>query len=121
MHQHITTPEGPHRPEPADFDAIKAHGHPVSLLPGSRLAQVYGRTERFVNSYHHQALDRVADGLEVVARAPDGIVEAVEHQAGWDCTGVQWHPEKTLDGTDASLFRAFVGGLARQTVSTAAR
>ncbi|MDP9405318.1 MAG: gamma-glutamyl-gamma-aminobutyrate hydrolase family protein [Actinomycetota bacterium] len=112
MRQHVTTPQGPHRPEPSDFGAIKTHGHEVRLEPDSRLAALYGRTERTVNSYHHQGVDRVADELRVVAVAPDGVVEALEHRGDWDCLGVQWHPEKTLDGTDDVLFASFVDGVA---------
>lgn len=110
MRQHITTPDGPHRPEPTDPDQVKRHGHDITLEPGSRLARLYGTGRRFVNSYHHQAVDRVAEGLRVTARAPDGIVEALEATGGWDCLGVQWHPEKTLDGSDQVLFDAFVNG-----------
>ncbi|GAA3662408.1 gamma-glutamyl-gamma-aminobutyrate hydrolase family protein [Microbacterium marinilacus] len=68
--------------------------HDVELDPLSRLAGVYGVTRRAVGTLHHQALDRVADGLRVVARAADGVVEAVEAVDGWDYLGVQWHPEK---------------------------
>lgn len=108
MHQHITTLEGPHRAEPTDFDEIKRFGHPITMEPDSRLARLFGRTDRFVNSYHHQAVDRVAEELRVTARADDGVVEALEHSGDWDCLGVQWHPEKTLDGSDQILFDAFV-------------
>lgn len=111
MHQHVVTEAGPHRPEPADFDAIKRHGHDVMITPGSRLAQLYGVTRRFVNSYHHQAVDRIAPSLTVTARAEDGVVEALEHDGSWDCLGVQWHPEKTMDGSDDVLFAAFVGNV----------
>lgn len=120
MRQHVTTEQGPHRPEPTDFDAVKTHGHDITLVTGSRLAAIYHRTQRAVNSYHHQALDRVADGLRVTARAADGVVEAVEHTDGWDCIGVQWHPEKTLDGSDDVLFTGFVAGLRPAPVAAAA-
>lgn len=108
MHQHITTDDGPHRPEPKDFAEVKRHGHEVTLEADSRLARLYGTTRRWVNSYHHQAVDRIAPGLRVVARADDGIVEGLEHDGSWQCLGVQWHPEKTLDETDTVLFSAFV-------------
>jgi putative glutamine amidotransferase len=108
MRQHVTTEGGPHGPEPKDFDLIKRHGHDVTLEPGSRLAQMYGTTRRFVNSYHHQGLDRVAEAFTVVARSDDGLPEAIEHQGAWVCMGVQWHPEKALDGTEDVLFAAFV-------------
>ena len=120
MHQHVTQESGPHRPEPADYEAIKNHGHEVELDPSSRLAQLYGTTRRFVNSYHHQGLDRVADALTVVGRSDDGIVEAVEHDGSWDCLGVQWHPEKTRDGSDDVLFATFVQSVQAAAPVTAA-
>ena len=52
--------------------------HPISIEPGSRLHEALGVDEIEVDSFHHQALDRVAPELSVVARAPDGVVEAVE-------------------------------------------
>jgi putative glutamine amidotransferase len=113
MHQHVITEGGPHRPEPTDFDAIKTHGHDVTIDPASRLGRLYGVPNRLVNSYHHQAVAEVAPGLTVVARADDGIVEALEHEGSWDCLGVQWHPEKTMDGSDDVLFEAFVEGVVR--------
>jgi putative glutamine amidotransferase len=78
--------------------------HDVVVAEGSRLAGIVGaRTS--VPTYHHQALDRVADGLSVVGWADDGTVEAVEgHGASW-LVGVQWHPE-VAEGE--SLFEAFL-------------
>ncbi|HEY8488123.1 MAG TPA: gamma-glutamyl-gamma-aminobutyrate hydrolase family protein [Thermaerobacter sp.] len=69
--------------------------HPVELVPGSRLHRIYGRPRIDVRSRHHQAVGRPAPGLEVTARSPDGVIEAVE---GTDpahpfLVGVQWHPE----------------------------
>jgi putative glutamine amidotransferase len=62
-------------------------------------------------SWHHQAIDRVADGLVVTARADDGTIEAVELEGPAWIVGVQWHPEDTA-GTDPvqqRLFDVFVG------------
>lgn len=66
--------------------------HPVVLAPDSRLATVLGPGAHSVRSSHHQAAGRVAPGLRVVATAPDGTVEALEHETAplW---AVQWHPE----------------------------
>jgi putative glutamine amidotransferase len=60
--------------------------------------------------YHHQAIDRVADGLTVIARAAEGHVEAVKiESAGW-AFGVQWHPEDNYDTERGQLeiFERFV-------------
>lgn len=67
---------------------------PVSLLPGSLIAGILGRTEVVVRNGHHQAVDRVADVLRATAFAADGVVEGTEHRdASW-VLGVQWHPEE---------------------------
>ena len=52
--------------------------HRIAIEPGSLLHEALGETEIEVDSFHHQALDQVAPELRVVARAPDGVVEAVE-------------------------------------------
>ena len=46
-----------------------------------------------VNSFHHQAVDRVPDGFVVTARSPDSIIEAIESPNRRFYVGVQWHPE----------------------------
>lgn len=73
----------------------KNHGHLVSIVKESKLHSIFG-DETEVNSYHHQAIDRLADGLTVCAVSSDGIIEAVE---GENILAVQWHPERmTQDG-----------------------
>jgi putative glutamine amidotransferase len=64
--------------------------HPIAIEPDSRLHEALGVKEIEVNSFHHQALDVVADGLTVVARAPDGVVEAVELGGHEYVLAVQW-------------------------------
>ena len=64
--------------------------------------------EANVNSRHHQAVDRVADTLTVIAAAPDGVVEAVERpDAGRFVVGIQWHPENMTQPEHVGLFSAF--------------
>ena len=63
-----------------------------------------------MNSYHHQAIDTIPEGMRVAAHAEDGLIEAVECCNGALCLGVQWHPERLYD-TDpnaAALFRALI-------------
>jgi putative glutamine amidotransferase len=67
--------------------------HPVTVTPGSLAARVLGCTELGVNTLHHQAVDRVGEGLVVVGTAEDGMVEAIEADDGAPVLGVQWHPE----------------------------
>jgi putative glutamine amidotransferase len=62
-----------------------------------------------VNSRHHQAVQKLGDGLVVSATAPDGVVEAVEDPSKRFCVGVQWHPENFYrTGEFRALFEAFV-------------
>ena len=64
-----------------------------------------------VNSLHHQAIDRVAEGLTVIARAPDDVIEGVEStMPTWWMVGVQWHPEelvRTPEDWDRAIFTGF--------------
>ncbi len=67
--------------------------HAVSVVPGSRLAEQLAQTELEPLSWHHQALGEIAPGFDVVARAPDGVVEAIESVGHPNLICVQWHPE----------------------------
>lgn len=83
--------------------------HQVNLQPGSMLEQAVKGVELEVNSLHHQGIDQLGCRLEVLASAPDGLVEAVwlkRHPFG---LGVQWHPE-WLPGSPAhqAIFSAFI-------------
>ncbi|MBE0607929.1 MAG: gamma-glutamyl-gamma-aminobutyrate hydrolase family protein, partial [Dehalococcoidia bacterium] len=69
----------------------QAHG--VEVESGSRLAGIVGGTRVEVNSRHHQAIDRLGEGLVVTGKAPDGIIETVEAPGQRFVVGVQWHPE----------------------------
>jgi putative glutamine amidotransferase len=68
--------------------------HPVEIEKDSILALATGATRLDVNSLHHQAVDRLGDGLRVTATAPDGIIEGVESTDDWWVLAVQWHPEE---------------------------
>jgi putative glutamine amidotransferase len=80
--------------------------HTLIVTPQTRLAHILGTTSLPVNSLHHQALEDVAPGLTVTARAPDQIVEAVEAEGHPFAIGVQWHPEELADN-DAQAQRIF--------------
>lgn len=87
--------------------------HDVDVAADSRLAAALGASGTVrVNSSHHQSIDRSPDALRVVARSPDGIIEAVETtDDDWWVLGVQWHPEElvaTDEPWDRALFAAFV-------------
>jgi putative glutamine amidotransferase len=80
--------------------------HAVQLAPGSRLAALLGRTSIEPASSHHQAVRAPAPGFDVVARAEDGTIEALEHREHERLIAVQWHPEYTAheDALQQRLF-----------------
>ncbi|MFQ6096188.1 MAG: gamma-glutamyl-gamma-aminobutyrate hydrolase family protein [Armatimonadota bacterium] len=84
--------------------------HAIAVEPRSRLCEILGSESVRVNSFHHQTVARVAEGLRVTARAPDGVIEAMEAPDHPFCIAVQWHPEHlTRDYEHARrLFVAFV-------------
>jgi putative glutamine amidotransferase len=83
--------------------------HEVDVDPGSRLATIIGAGRKEVNSSHHQAVRTPGSRLKVTAKAPDGIVEALEDPQHPFCLGVQWHPEDMQGEESATtLFAAFV-------------
>jgi putative glutamine amidotransferase len=87
--------------------------HTVRIEPGSRLAAIVGGEELDVNSFHHQAADRLGRGLRAVAWAPDGVVEAIESDGPALYLGVQWHVETLVDRPrHARLFDALVDAAA---------
>ncbi len=85
--------------------------HKVGISRGSRLAQILGTTTISVISRHHQALERIAEPLAVVARSFDGIAEAIERRDGVFGLFVQWHPESMKDADPNhrnNLFKALI-------------
>ena len=83
--------------------------HLVEIVQESRLAQIIGVHELFVVSKHHQALQTIPACWRVVAQAPDGVVEALEHEKHPWMIAVLWHPELSLNApSHQRLFRAFV-------------
>jgi putative glutamine amidotransferase len=106
LHQHLGEGEIAHR-QP---DNAETETHAVRIDPDSRLAQITGALEIQVNSFHHQAIDELGEGLRPVAWAPDGVIEAVEATDRDEfMIGVQWHAE-CLSGVPGqlALFEAFV-------------
>jgi putative glutamine amidotransferase len=85
-------------------------GHPLAVAPGTRLATALGTSAR-VNSYHHQAVDRLGDGLQAVAWADDGIVEALVLADDDRVLGVQW--ELQVSWLEERSFLELFGNLVR--------
>lgn len=84
--------------------------HPVEVEEGSLLARSLGATVVQANSSHHCCVARLGEGVRLVARATDGVPEAIEVEGQPFCVGVQWHPEYTWRAveTDRRLWHAFV-------------
>ena len=91
----------------------EAFSHSIRIEPDSRLRDIVGADEMNVNSFHHQAVRDVADGLRVTAHAPDGVIEAAESVRHRYVVAVQFHPEDTSvhDAKSQNLFDAFVAAL----------
>ena len=94
---------------------INERWHAARVAEDSRLAEIFGATDLFINSFHHQGLDHVAPALRPVTWAEDGLVEGVEGTEHPWLMGVQWHPERGEAETpgdrrhpDQRLFWAFV-------------
>ena len=81
--------------------------HKVQVKEGSRLSEIAQMPVIEVNSRHHQAVARLASGLEFTAVAPDGLIEAFESRGPW-LVAVQWHPENLVgDPASERLFAEF--------------
>ena len=101
LHQHV---EGHRQTELATRPV-----HPVRIAPRSLASRVLGVRSADVNSFHHQAVDRLGDSLVATAWAPDGTVEAIEDPRHPFLLGVQWHAETLIDdAAQLALFRALV-------------
>ena len=87
----------------------QATTHDVELRPDSRLAKLLGRVRLEVNSFHHQGLDELGDGLQVVGHSPDGVAEAIESISSQFAFGVQWHAEALVERPEQlALFEGLV-------------
>ncbi|MBV8881114.1 MAG: gamma-glutamyl-gamma-aminobutyrate hydrolase family protein [Planctomycetaceae bacterium] len=107
LHQHVY-----------DLPDVDKHSegatHPVRVFGGNRLREIVGKDRPTVNSWHHQAIDKLGRGLRITAVAEDGIIEGVESDAHRFLVGVQWHPERMQDDRrQQNLFRALISEACR--------
>ncbi len=105
----------PHIPDevgeaiPHTDEDLPVINHLVELEEDSQLAQIMGVTRLEVPSSHHQAAREEPAGWRVVARSPDGIIEAMEREGHPWMIAVQWHPERAPDDPpQQALFRSFI-------------
>lgn len=103
---HEVRKSGPHILTHDDRTAM----HPVEIVPGTMLSRILGTAHLDVNSRHQEAVVETSGPAVVAARAPDGVIEAIEIPARRFAVGVQWHPEAfaTQDNPGNRLFSAFV-------------
>ena len=97
--------------------------HPYTVLPHkrikiqrcSKLAHILRRTTTKVNALHHQSINKLGEGLCIVAQSQSGIVEAIETQGTAFVLGVQWHPEFMIQfKSQRRIFHALVDASIRQ-------
>ena len=102
LHQHLPEVVGhsDHQKGNAEFSTSS-----IRTVPGTRVAALIGESSD-AQCYHHQAIDRLGEGLIVSAQDSDGVIEAVEIPGDNFLLAVQWHPEERLD--DLRLFAALV-------------
>ena len=84
--------------------------HAISIEPDSLLAKMTGVMSATVNSTHHQAVKKIAPGFRVVAKSPEGVVEAIE-ALDYPALGVQFHPERMVAQEKDELFLKFFQNL----------
>ena len=99
-----------HLPDHRQTEPGRLPTHRVTIDPSSKLAAALGgRTGLEVNSFHHQAVDRLGGNLRAVAWSEDGIVEAIEATDRPFAIGVQWHAEGLVEAAEQrALFEAFL-------------
>ncbi len=92
--------------------------HTVTPCKASVLSGILGNTEIGVNSFHHQAVKNIGDGLEVTALSEDNVIEAMENcQKDKFIIGVQWHPEELLDDAkQQEIFKTLVNSCKKNNI-----
>jgi len=88
-----------------EISPSKPRFHDVKILKDTLLYDISKIEKANVNSYHHQSIDRLGEGLRINAKSDDGIIEGIEYSDRNDKSfllGVQWHPERFED-SDISL------------------
>ncbi|GGH91388.1 gamma-glutamyl-gamma-aminobutyrate hydrolase family protein [Arthrobacter liuii] len=103
LHQHLPDVVGHSEHQLGSFQYNRI---PVEVRPESQLAQLIGSDVQMVPVAHHQAVDKLGDGLVASAWTEEHVVEAIEYPAATFTMGIQWHPEELSE--DYGLFQGFV-------------
>lgn len=103
LHQHLpeVVGHGEHQLGGFQYNRI-----PVEVRPESQLAQLIGADVQLVPVAHHQAVDKLGEGLVASAWTEEHVVEAIEYPPATFAMGIQWHPEELSE--DYGLFQGFV-------------
>lgn len=84
--------------------------HTINIEKDSLLYGLVGKASIGVNSFHHQAVSRLGNGVQIAATSADGVIEAIEYPGVQFCLGVQWHPELMTQAASEQrrIFEAFI-------------
>lgn len=95
-----------HRQEEAKYD----YSHEVTVIKDTPFYCLLGEERIKINSFHHQAIKNLGEGLEIMAKADDGIIEAVYSKDYKYLRAYQWHPERICqnDKNQALIFQDFI-------------
>jgi putative glutamine amidotransferase len=116
LHQHLPDlePEDDERVEHRQSESADVVTHTVQVDTGTRLHELVGNEEVEVNSFHHQAVERLGRDLAVTAHSPDDVIEGIEIPGHPFAVGVQWHAECLVDREDQlRLFEGLTDAAAR--------
>jgi putative glutamine amidotransferase len=111
-----------HRPhaglELVDDSHLRIQLSVLSIDPDSKVGEALGVSTMQAYCLHHQAIDRLGDGLRATGWAEDGMIEGIEDPSAGFVAGVLWHPEQMTGSTDAQrIYESFV----RAAADTSAR
>ena len=82
--------------------------HNILIQDNTKLFEITKMTNMYVNSAHHQAVEKLGKNRIVNAFAEDGIIEGIESTDHKFCLGIQWHPEFLIDKGDLKIFKSFI-------------
>jgi putative glutamine amidotransferase len=77
--------------------------HKININSNSELFKIYNEEIIEVNSFHHQAINKVGDSLKVIAKSRDGIIESIEYTGEQWILGLQYHPEMLFESDKEQL------------------
>ena len=91
-------------------ESVNEPSHAVNVIPDTPLSTIAVGKTMMANSFHHQAVKKLADGCRIMATANDGIIEAIYHEEARYLRAYQWHPERLCikDDDNRKIFDDFI-------------